>query len=804
MFSSPSHRIASFLPGTALALALALTPLGLHAANVTWDGNGTPNASGSWETGANWSTDAIPGTGDGAFLLDVTTGTRTVTVGTAQTINRLTLTQTTVGAVNQLNINADLTISGNNTPFVITPTAGQGSIVTNIASGVTLLATNATGIATPNFNGTLNLAAGSVFKWQSTNANTDISAPTFGGPVNATGSNAQIIFNPYRFVSSGGVFNGAVSVSGSGSSLTIQRINGAAAITGMTLGFHGDDGSGNAVSVGTGSVLNFDLNASTANFTKRVSLAAGGALHFGVGNVSSNSTSTMNLNAGLDMGVGAFARVWDAQTSVTVGGTSTWAAGSEYVLRYARESGTASFTNTGVLAMDDANLTFDWAATSSNNGARRFVNTGTWTLDNGSEIAFVSTTGRPTNGGYLVGVNNDNSGVLNVQDGSRVGFLTLFNTGTLNAGSSSGGVSEAQVMLGSPDNTFLNVTLTNGVSSTGVAAPATLNFLGNVRLGRTTDNGDQTTTLVNGSGASTGSVVNVGDGATPLTVILSNRNVAVTNYADNTMNLTASGTLHLASTASGTTTAGNTTFTNDGTLNHAGTMLIQGNFTGSRDIAVGSTGVYRVQGAAARITALGGVGSGENVSNTRLLVSGTFTGSSASDVLTFKNATGKPSLNYLVMTGSGAHFTPGNGSNGAGTSSIGSLELVDTNLTLTTSTLTFDIGGTQGSGLFDELTLTLATGSGGAVMALGTDSILDIRMVNGFLPASEQTYQIIGANSRTGTFGTLLYNGAAVSGEYTVNYLSNGVEIVMAAVPEPTSILLTIAGLFFMLARRRK
>src|SRR4051812_42590597 len=122
----PSSSLPRPLMGS-IALAISLFPALLVAATVTWDGNGDSNTSGLWEATSpdNWSITGIPGAADNARLLDVTTGTRIITISTAQTINQLTLAQSTAGATNTLQINQNLTVSGNAAPFVITPSAGQ-------------------------------------------------------------------------------------------------------------------------------------------------------------------------------------------------------------------------------------------------------------------------------------------------------------------------------------------------------------------------------------------------------------------------------------------------------------------------------------------------------------------------------------------------------------------------------------------------------------------------------------------------------------------------------------------------------
>lgn len=152
----------------------------------------------------------------------------------------------------------------------------------------------------------------------------------------------------------------------------------------------------------------------------------------------------------------------------------------------------------------------------------------------------------------------------------------------------------------------------------------------------------------------------------------------------------------------------------------------------------------------------------------------------------------------------GGEITPDLGSDGSGISSIGSLEMVGANLTLSGgSMMTFGIGGTRASGLFDQFTMALGS-AGSGVLALGADSILDIRMVNDFVPWTGQTYQIIGASSLNFTFHTLLYNGSVLGGEYSVNYLVNGLEITLAAtVPEPSTTLLLLLGRAEILVTRR-
>lgn len=1011
------------------------------AAPVTWDGDTNPNASGTWETSDNWNPNGVPGVSDNAQLLDVTTGTRTVTIsnGSPQTINKLTITQTTVGAFNVLRLDDDLTISlsGFNTPFAIAATAGQDSIVTHIAANKTLRATNSTaGMTGTLFAGTLNLGAGSTFRVEALGATSDLIGTTLGGPINVTGAGASIILQAGRFVQNP-IFNGAITLTNVSSTLTLSSLNGlgAPAAVGGSITFNGDDGAGNAVNLGTGTEFIFTSLPSTYNFTNRVNLAAlagpdaGGKITLGVLSGGSG-TQTVNFTGGLVMGAGAESTFRGPIVAVTLAGTSSMGTGAAIAIASDNAQGAWNLTNAGTFTMDGATVTFDWAAASNNNPSnatigRRFVNTGTWTLKNAASIAFISSTARPVNGGFGLGMNNENSGTFNLESGSNIGFLTFFNTGTLNLGSSTSGVSDATVILGSPNDTFSNITLTNGLTAplptVSVADAGTLNVLGNTYLGRTVGNnhtitlnngaadstgslinvGDSTTpttftvanstveianfagntftlnpnsTLVlkydgagstarltnagtmtldnadlsfdyaaassntgnanigrrfvnsgtmtlengsnlafitttsrptsgfgvgtnnensgtldlksgstvgleslfntgtlnlgsstlgvsdasvylgspnntfgtvrlvngltaptptsingagtinilgdtvlgrtavggtstaleNGSATSTGSILNIGDGATPVRFTIAGNAVSVTNFTSNSLNIRNGGTLLLQSLIN-TNANGNVSLTNSGNLTHSGTLQMRGAFNGTRSITTNAGGTYQVSGTNAIIEALPrfAVSDTGNVANTTFTVAGMLIGSTSTDKLTYINSTGNAARSTVTIAVTDGEIAPGNGSNGAGISSVGKLELANFNVTTSgAAKLTFDIGGTTASNLFDSISLT---GSGGIFTLAGSNDTLDIWIVNGFTDLAPQTYLIVGANSRAGTFDTLLYNGAALTNQYTVNYLSNGIEITLAAViPEPSSSALLLIGMGVLAAIRAR
>ncbi|MGE9290170.1 MAG: beta strand repeat-containing protein [Puniceicoccales bacterium] len=802
--------------------------------DVAWDGDGDSSSSGDWDVGANWDGDSTPGSGDNAQLLNVTGGTRTVTVtdGNPQTITMLTMEQTSLGAYNILTLEDDLTISGSSagslTVLDLDPLAGSDSLVLNIGDGATLLlentGTDSSSSLNPFFSGTLNLGENSTYRAQAIGgADSDIhDGVFFSGPVNATGSGAEIQYVASRgwiggSSPAGNFIDGPISVAGAGASLAIRALQwtGSSLVVSSFNGglhFRGDDGAGNAVAVGAGGRLDIVGLGSTFVFHENLLLEeetlddAGGIIYLGDSS-STNRTTTVDFINGFELESGSVLQVVGGSIEANVDGTLLANEGSEILLQFVGSQGNLDFINEGDFVMEGSTLNFDWAATANNSpgGRRGFDNLGTWTLRNGASIAFISSTGRPVDGGFNVGKQNQNSGTFSVESGSNVGFANFFNTGTMNLGSSVAGASEATVFLGSPENTIRTIDLNNGETSAGLAGAGFINILGDTYLGRSVDY-NSTTSLNNGTATSTGSQINVGDGTTPLTFSVANRNVYLTNYEGNEIRVRANSNLLLTSTGLAGN-FGNIYLRNYGLLVHEGRIQIQSNLWGDRHFITGGEGVYQVQGTDAVLDAMPGNDSGSNVKAIEFIMFGGMSGSSDSDKLTYVNSSGRSSDTYLAIDSRGGSITPGNGSGGAGVSSIGSFELVDVNVTLSVaSMLVFDIGGTEESGLYDSLLLSLNTAGSGGLLDLGTDSVLDIQMVNGFLPGMSETYEIVSAEGITGTFGSLLYNGAALDGEYTVSYLADTIEITLNAVPEPSSfaVLLGCVAGGLCLGRRRR
>lgn len=150
------------------------------AIDYTWTAG---NTGGDWSTTANWTPSGNPTIGDTATLGDVTTGTRTVVYGSAApgTLTGLTLTQTTAGATNLLDVQRSLAVTNAITlgatagtaqitvqptaeasaSYNLTPSAG---LTVNAGGTLALGVLNESGTTFRNGNvaGTVTLAGGSV------------------------------------------------------------------------------------------------------------------------------------------------------------------------------------------------------------------------------------------------------------------------------------------------------------------------------------------------------------------------------------------------------------------------------------------------------------------------------------------------------------------------------------------------------------------------------------------------------------------------------------------------------------------
>lgn len=624
---------------------------------------------------------------------------------------------------------------------------------------------------------------------------------------------------------------------------------------------------------------------SSAGYVNELQLETGGSLALGATPFAITPTAGVGSTV-LDFNGQSISSSSTGSNLVNLNGTVNMETGAVLNIINTNAQGNMEVANAGNLTMNGSQMVWQWNASSSNNGVRNFNNSGTWTLENGASISLTSSTGRPT-GGFGDLAANANSGFLNILSNAQVASNSLTNTGTLQ-------LCAGTILGATSGNQFSTVTLANN-------SGGTVNVAGNSTFGEYVESNSNVIDTITNGAVGTGSNFNIGNGSNTPTLTFQGANVSLVNNSGNTVVIAAGSVMDMTvlSTKDGNNYVNHTTLaTNAGTFvlsgaiefqpNHAGTVL------GVSNNSITNSGTFEIAGNAASIDRLANtrsnfyqVATASQAGNNTILFNqagGTIQGSGSSDTLTFNNSSGSAVVNTMAITNLGT-IAPGNGSNGAGTSSIGSLNLVNTNITMGSGgevsaiavgnqgsgytsatvtlsggggssatatatissgkitaikitnigsgytsaptvtitgngsgaagtasfvapvgggTLSFDIGGTSGSGLFDTLNLS---GNGGALALLpnmpGLGNILNIDTVNGYTPAG-QTYDLINYISHSGTFDTLELNGS-VSNGYTVLYGANQMDVTFASVPEPATLgLLTLGGLGLLLSKHRR
>jgi len=337
-----------FTPVLAPAFAAALLIAGSsHAAPIAWDGNGNANNSGDWGTTAgnefNWAGDVNPGTSDVAELLNVSSGTRTVTLQDATTVQNLTMTQTTSGAVNELTLNAGLTLS-NKTAFSMTQAPGEPeSLVVNLNGNRITLShgTNDFNTTTNTLPGTWNFNAAGSGYIQTSAANEQTLTNNFTGVVNAS---ADATIGQENTRSDGGVNNNrSLNINFTGTS----DVN----VTAGTLTFLKRVRSDRTSPLNVNNAGSFDI-ASGAAIT----------LHRYSQNGTANTTTTLaNTGTLTQAGTINFQRTESAGSQVITNSGTYIVSGADATVN--RINGlTPTFTNSaaGTLRGDSANDTLDY------------------------------------------------------------------------------------------------------------------------------------------------------------------------------------------------------------------------------------------------------------------------------------------------------------------------------------------------------------------------------------------------------------------------------------------------------------
>lgn len=344
-----------------LASALLVTSLKLSAQEVSfnWDGNGNSDTGGDWITGSNWSTDTVPANTSTsvAGLVNVTSGTRTITIknGETATAKRLLFTQTSAGAFNILSVESGGTLQLGGGQTWAAPTAGTSRVDLAGTIDFTLFTSG-----NVNVNTGLNLAAGAVFR--SSNVNAPSSSGTgfiFNGAVNVnagSGGVSQIAYTNPRpmFVTFGATSNLSIN-SGTLEVATATYNNGVT--PGLTVAVQGATtiASGAGLKLVTDSANNAGGGSAGVVFSNSGTLNQAGTFTSsprGGGGVSTlTNTGTWKAN-GADAVIATTGRSTTAAFTFTNSGSFTGSTSADKIDYNHATVGTSdlAFTNSGIIA----------------------------------------------------------------------------------------------------------------------------------------------------------------------------------------------------------------------------------------------------------------------------------------------------------------------------------------------------------------------------------------------------------------------------------------------------------------------
>ena len=453
-------------------------------------------------------------------------------------------------------------------------------------------------------------------------------------------------------------------------------------------------------------------------------------------------------------------------------GTVVKAALQRMVLRFTAPHGNAQIRNAGTIEQDGAAIIFDWAAPQNNNGNRGLENSGTWVMNNGAVIQFLSSTGRPFWGCKFV-----NKGTFGLLGGSRIGTHNMQNSGTFQLGAG------AMIAHGMQSGSEAQIANAGQVQVIGSSAHDPAQY-GQVNLDGATDSRAIENGVPDGSSKA---VFTIGDGRDASVFNVVGGQVKFDNNPGAATLINPGATLALITNDNGSRhpfTSRQAFFNNGGDLTLAGVLKVQGNCAGFTGI--GNKGRLIIHGEKAGIERLpnsGGPGAAIkadfNSSQIFNLPGGELRGSGT---FTYTNSTGSDEGRSVMLVNHG-RLAPGIDQPGRlsfnnvnvrfggppaqredpkmGPPPSAEPGLLRIQIVSPSKYSSLEVSGDSGNGAFD--------------LVEGTANVLDVVTSGPAVPHGK--YRIVTAKSVKGTFAVLQLNGKSPT-TYTVNYLPDGIEVV--------------------------
>ncbi|MBU6303342.1 MAG: autotransporter-associated beta strand repeat-containing protein [Verrucomicrobia bacterium] len=682
--------------------------------------------SGTTYTIANSATTGIGGTGTlnlngpGIVVLDDSLNANTFSGGTVISglgtvrINTATSLGASSGAVTlrdaTLQVMGDITSTRNFTLASYGATISVDSLRTYAIGG---LFSDGSPIGTLNKTGagTLSLtrAAGNTYTGGTfVTAGTLLANNTSGS---ATGTGAVSVTGSGTTLGGSGLITGAVTLGGSG---TVLSPGSAAAAGTLTLG---------SLTLGSGSVLNYQLGAPVSSDKTVVSTSGGFTANggqFNLTGLAGLTSGTYNLITYTGTLGGGFSNLSLASNYVTDGTNTFYAA-------LVNNTGSVDLTTTNNMVWNGNQAGTVWQNGSTPSGNANwktgtttnldFFNTMAATFDDTATAFTVNLSGSVSPSSITVNAANNytfadgGSGVIAGGTGltkGNAGGLTI-NTANTFTGNTAINGGFIQMNNASALGTTGTISLANGTSlilndATGVNLASRISSIGGSGYdgNGAVQNFQGSSTIANALALSTATRFGATGGTLSLSGNLSGSSTAVTLAASGTGNISLTGTsvsiananFTVTNTGSGTVTVGNTVAvgTSAVVLNGTGTTILNGNLTSSsttNGLQISNTGTNTINGTVSVTGAAGGlsISGGTNTFTNNVAINATGTLAVSGGTTTFDDNTRTVTTNggAISLSGTSATTFNANVSSGAGAWTVSSSNNTTVNGTITGS-----------------------------------------------------------------------------------------------------------------------